>query len=277
MITPTAIDLFGLPFCVGLAIALLLPLIGNLLRLRDEWLATLGYAHLAGAGALLGMALGWAPIAGAPLGALLGAFGKHLADGRGASFHGLLIIAGGAATLLVAANTTLGEALAHAVVDGQLYFTGSNELIAVLALLTLALPLLRWLTPRLIAARLFPDTERANRRPAWRWHLGCDLLAALAIAAAAATVGLLAAFALVFLPPWLAFRHAASWRQASVLAPAIGVLTHLAGFALALALDQPYGPLLAALLLGFFLCSTLIWRHHAAGTEEAAATAQRPD
>ena len=46
-------SLLTVPFFAGLTLAVLLPLVGNLLRLRDEWLATLGLAHLAAAGALL--------------------------------------------------------------------------------------------------------------------------------------------------------------------------------------------------------------------------------
>jgi zinc transport system permease protein len=258
-------SLFVLPFLAGLAVALLLPLVGNLLRLRDEWLATLGFAHLAAATALAGMAIALPPIWGAPLGALAGAGLKHCAGGRGHSAYGLMILAGWSAGLLVAANTALGGALAHALTDGQLYFAGWREFGADFGVLALALPALRWLTPRLVAARLFPEREIANRLPAWRWHLGFDLLAALAIAAATATVGLMAAFALVFVPSWLAFHHAADWRGANRLAAAIGVGAYALAFALALAFDQPFGPVLAAVLVA--ACGAVAVRHRPAGAD----------
>ena len=38
---------FRTPFAVGLLMSVLLPLLGNLLRLRDEWLAALGLGGLA--------------------------------------------------------------------------------------------------------------------------------------------------------------------------------------------------------------------------------------
>lgn len=242
-------SLFVIPFGAGLTVAILLPLLGNLLRLRDEWLATLGLAHLAAATALVGMAFALPPIFGAPLGALAGAGFKHVSGSRGHSAYGLMILVGWSAGLLVAANTALGDALAHAVVDGQLYFAGWREFWLDCLLLVCASPLLHWLTPRLIAARLFPTHEVANRLPAWRWHLGFDLLAALGIALATATVGLMAAFALIFVPPWLAFRFAPDWRRAGVIASAIGVGAYLAAFTLALLLDQPFGPVLAAVLI----------------------------
>lgn len=242
-------SLFTVPFFAGLTLALLLPLVGNLLRLRDEWLATLGLAHLATAGALLGMALHLPTFVGALAGALAGAGAKQASGGRSNSAYGLMILAGWALTLLVASNTALGEALAHAFVDGQLYFAGRREFVIGAAILLMALPALRWLTPRLIAARLFPERERANRLPAWRWHLGFDLLAASVIAAGTATLGLMASFALIFVPSWIAFRRGADWQHAQWLAAGIGVAGYGLAFVLALILDQPFGPVLAAVFV----------------------------
>ena len=253
-------SLFAVPFFAGLMLAVLLPLVGNLLRLRDEWLATLGLAHLAAAGALLGMALHLPTFAGALAGAVAGAGTKQASGGRSNSAYGLMILAGWALTLLVATNTTLGDALAHALVDGQLYFAGWREFAIDAIVLLVALPVLRWLSPRLIAARLFPERERANRLPAWRWHLGFDLLAATAIAAGTATFGLMASFALIFVPSWMTFRLGADWRRAQWLAVGIGVAGYGTAFWLALAFDQPFGPVLVAVLVLSFGVSTLLCR-----------------
>ncbi len=249
--------LFVVPFFAGLALAVLLPLVGKLLRLRDEWLATLGLAHLAAAGALLGLALHLPTFVGALAGALTGAGAKQASGGRSNSAYGLMILAGWALTLLVAANTALGDALAHALIDGQIYFAGWRELIIAVVVLFMALPALRWLTPRVIAARLFPERESANGLPAWRWHLGFDVLAATAIAAGTATFGLMASFALIFVPPWIAFRRAPDWRRARWLAVGIGVIGYGLAFGLALAFDQPFGPVLVGLLVLSFGISTL--------------------
>lgn len=253
-------SLFVVPFFAGLLLAVLLPLVGNLLRLRDEWLATLGLAHLAAAGALAGMALHLPASVGALAGAWAGSGAKQASAGRSNSAYGLMILAGWAATLLVAANTALGESLAHALVDGQLYFSGWRELAFDFAVLLVAWPALRWLTPRLIAARFFPDHERANGLPAWRWHWGFDLLAATAIAAGTATIGLMASFALIFVPPWIAFRFAADWRRAQWWATGLGVTGYLLAFWCALALDQPFGPLLVAVFVLAFVVTALSCR-----------------
>lgn len=103
--------------------------------------------------------------------------------------------------------------------------------------------------PRLLRARFFPRYESANRLPAWRWHLGFDLLAALGMAVGTATLGLMGAFALVLVPAWIAFRAAPSWGSALAIAAASGTLGYLVAFVLALGLDQPFGPVLVAVLL----------------------------
>lgn len=241
--------LFLLPFLAGLPLALSLPLLGNLLRLRDEWLATLGLAHLSTATGLGGMALSLPMVLSAPLGALTGALLKFYTGGRSNSAYAFMILTGWAATLLIAANTVLGHTLAHAVVDGQLYFAGRRELTATWFTAILSLLLLPWLTPRLVRARLFPQHETANRLPAWRWHLTFDVTVALTVAAATATLGLMAAFALVFIPPWLAFRLAPNWRACQHLGVIIGLSAYALAFFLALTLDQPFGPMLVAVLL----------------------------
>lgn len=241
--------LFGVPFLVGLGVSVVLPPLGAVLRLRDEWLAALGLAHLAGASALAGLAVGVPAVVGAPAGALAGALVKALGRFRGNTAFALMILGGWGATLLVAANTTLGSAAGHALVEGQLYFAGPAQLWAVLALLVLVAAVLPRLMPSLVRARFFPADERANRLPAWRWHLGFDLLAALGMALGAGTVGLMGAFALVFVPPWVAFRAARSWRGALYLGTALGIAVYLLAFAAALALDQPFGPVLVAVAL----------------------------
>lgn len=252
-------SLFLMPFLTGLPLVLLLPLLGNLLRLREEWLATLGLAHLAGAGGLAGMALHLPVVVGAPLGALLGAAIKTR-GGRGNSTYAVMILLGWALTLLIAANTALGDALAHALVDGQLYFASARELIAATLVGGLGLIALLGLSPRLIRAQLFPQHEVANRLPAWRWHLSFDLLVALAIAVGTATIGLMASFALVFLPAWIAFRLARDWRRGNWLAAGIGLGGYLIAFAAALLLDQPFGPVLVAVLASGFVLSLALRR-----------------
>jgi zinc transport system permease protein len=241
--------LFRIPFITGLLLAALLPLLGTLLMLREEWLAALGLAHLAAASALLGLAAGVPAVIGGSAGALLGGTAKTLLRARGNAAYGFMILIGWAAMLLVAANTAVGDSLGHAMIDGQLYFVTTVDLVAALTLAVLSTALLPWLGVRLLRARFFPRYEQANALPAWRWHLGMDLLAAAGMAVGTATLGLMGAFALVFVPAWLAFRFAPSWRWTLIISAVIGIGGYLVAFLLALSLDQPFGPVLVAVLI----------------------------
>lgn len=241
--------LFRVPFVVGLLVSIVLPLVGALLRLRDEWLAALGLAHLAGASGLIGLALGIPAVVGAPIGAALGAAMKSLGRFQGNTVYAVMILTGWAITLLVAANSALGSVMGHALFEGQLYFAGPIHLTAaglLAAAVTVSLPIL---VPRLIRARLLPNHELANGLPAWRWHFGFDLLGALGIAVGAGTLGIMGAFALAFVPPWVAFRIARSWRSCLRISVLLGVGIYVVAFAIALVLDQPFGPVFVAALV----------------------------
>ncbi|QGT77500.1 ABC transporter [Guyparkeria halophila] len=241
-------ELFGLPFLTGLALAVLLPIAGVWLRLREEWLAALAVAHLAGAGAVIALALSLPSLPGALIAAMLGMLGRHI-PGAGNSAYGWLILAGWTITLLIAANSPLGETLARQVIEGQLYFTGPLELGAAVVLLGLTLALRRRIDRLELATRLLPPADAAERSRRRRLALITDLLLAALLAAGTLSIGLMATFALVLLPAWAAFRCATDWRQASRLAVGIGVIGYLAAFALALMFDQPFAAVLVATLL----------------------------
>lgn len=241
--------LFRVPLAAGLLVAAVLPLLGTLLRLRDEWLAALGLAHLAAAGGLLGLAAGVPLVVGAPAGGLLGALAKGLLGSRGNSAYAVMILAGWSTALLVAVNTPLGAALGHAVAEGQLYFARWPHLLAAALVAATAVAIWPWLSARLVRDRLFPYHDAANRLPGWRWQLAFDVSVALAMAIGTATVGLMGAFALAFVPAWAAFRVAPGWRASAAVSVALGVAAYLVAFAVAAALDQPFGPVLVVALL----------------------------
>lgn len=244
-------DLFLVPFLTGLVFAAILPVLGAYLRLRNEWLAALSYAHVAAAGALLASWAGLPPTAGGLAVAGLAGMSQRLFASRlsGDAGYALLLLAGWAATILVTANQPMAERLGHALFDGQLYFSGGGELIiAVLSAGGVSL-VLQFLSSRLLLARLYPDFFRSRGIPRWPVDLGFNLLSALALALATMSLGVMAVFALMFVPAWLAFRRAPSWRHGLFSAALIGVVGYLVAFALALWLDQPFGAVLAFLLV----------------------------
>ena len=244
-------ELFLTPFLTGLALAILLPALGCYLRLRDEWLAALAYSHVAAAGALLALVAGLAPAVGGIAAAGLAGSARRLFSRRlsGGAGDALLLTGGWALTVLLAANHPLAERLGHALFDGQLYFADVQQLGLAAGGGGLALFVLRRLSRHLLLARIYPDFFRLRGGRAWPIEIGFDLLAALCLALATMTLGVMGAFALVFIPPWLAFRKAADWRAGLRLALAIGLFAYLGAFALALTLDQPFGPVLTILLV----------------------------
>jgi zinc/manganese transport system permease protein len=167
----------------------------------------------------------------------------------GGAADALLLTGGWALAVLLAANHPLAERLGHALFDGQLYFAGSEQLWLAAGGGGLALTLLRRLSRHLLLARIYPDIFRLRGGRAWPIEIGFDLLAALCLALATMTLGVMGAFALVFIPPWLAFRRAKIGVPGLRFALTLGLLAYLGAFALALALDQPFGPVLTLLLV----------------------------
>jgi len=244
-------ELFLLPFLTGLGLALVLPVLGCFLRLRDEWLAALAYAHVAAAGALLALVSGLAPALGGMTAAALAGVGKRLFARRlaGGAAFAILMLAGWAVAVLLAANQPLAEQLGHSLFDGQLYFAGTAQLALVVPWVIFCGVVLAILSRHLLLARVYPDYFSARRLRAWPVVFGFDLVAALTLALATMAMGVMGAFALVFVPAWIAFRRARSWRGGLVLAALIGLGGYIVAFLLALGLDQPFGPVLALLLI----------------------------
>ena len=266
--------LFLGPFATGLCFAVALPLLGSYLRLRDEWLAALAFAQTAAAGALLAMLAGLPLVAGGVGAAALAAGLKTLFDratrgaqGAQGAYFALLLVFAWAASVLLAANLPLAERMAHALFDGQLYFADDTQLLTAGVCVLAALAALRLLSRRLLLAHFFPELLRASGHAAPR--LAFDLLVAATLALATMSIGVMGAFALIFVPPLLAARRAGNWRRGLALAVGSGVGSFSVAFALALALDQPFGPLLGGLLVIVAVLALLVPQRHAVAAPPA--------
>jgi len=241
--------LFRVPFANGLLLALVLPLLGAYVRLRNEWLAALGLAQVTAAGGVTAILLGIHPLAGAIGAAVVAAGVKGRTERSGNDVYAVLLFFGWSTALLGAANSARGEELSHSLLEGQLYFTTWPNLGAALALGTLVAAGGPWLSRRLLLEHFFPESLAANGHSPWKLHLAFDLLVALSVALATESIGVMATFCLVFLPPWVAFRIAASWKRALVHSAGFSVTAYLAAFVLAIVLDQPFGPVLVGTLV----------------------------
>lgn len=250
MIMDTLFDpLFLTPFINGLLLAVVLALLGPYSRLRGEWLASLGVTQAAGAGLLLGAFIGGSATVGALAAAAFAAVAKTLLGRSGNDGYAVMLLVGWSTALLLAANTARGEDLSHALLEGQLYFTGTQQFWSILTLLVLVVLTITVLSRRLLLGCLLPDRVVGDRRPSARYDLLFDVLVAIGLALAATVVGVMAAFALVFIPAWVAFRVAGNWRSTLMWSLLLGSAAYTVSFALAIIFDQPYGPVLVAALL----------------------------
>ena len=252
--------LFRLPFFTGLVFAAVLPVVGLYLRMRDEWLAALGFAHLGGAGGVIGSLLGVPPLMAALSVAGGGVAARGLVRRTGNDLYAVMILAGWATMILGAQFSHHARTLAQTLVDGQLYFTTLEHLLTGLAFALVFAVLMPWLSPRLLRARLFPGHDRANGRSVVLLGLGFSIMVAVGVALASMAMGVMAAFALIFIPPWVAFALAPGWRAAVVLSAVVGVLAYVAAFAIALLADLPFGPAFVAIVVALALLRLLVRR-----------------
>jgi zinc transport system permease protein len=241
--------LFRVPFFTGLLFAAVLPLLGMYLRLREEWLAALAFAQVAAAGALAA-AIGGLPVSlGSFSAAAAAAAAKSWLFRSGNNGYALLMVAGWGAAILMLANSPMADQLGNALFDGQLYFAGIEHLWSAAVFSLIALGLLRWLSRKLLLEHMFPDFFRASGQSAARYHLSFDLLVAAGIALATASIGVMAAFSLVFAPSMIAWQWGQNWKLALGVSMASGVASYFVAFDLALYLDQPFGPVLVLCLV----------------------------
>jgi zinc/manganese transport system permease protein len=241
--------LFRAPLATGLLLAAALPLLGAGLRLREQWFSGLGIAQMAAAGGVAGALLHAPVMLFALLGAALAGAARALL-GKARNEHYVVMLLGGwALVLLLGMYGHHAGTVAVQLLHGQLYFTARHHLWLAALLLLAVLLAGRWLTARLLLDRLFPDHFRANRQPAWPHELGFEALLVAAVVLGITSMGVMATFALLFVPPWVAFRLVRGWTRATLLAAALSVVVYLLGFILALALDLPFGPVLVVVLL----------------------------
>ncbi|MDR2015371.1 MAG: metal ABC transporter permease [Azoarcus sp.] len=254
------LELFWRPALTGALLAILLPLLGLTLRLRHEYWAALAYGQLGAAGALGAQALGCPPLLGGLAASLAAAATKHPLEKRlmTAGLFPLLFVLGWSACQLLMGNLPGLERHGVALFEGQLYFVEA-EMLPCAALALAVGSVFMWRKGGdLLLAHLYPAHFHAQGRPAWPVRIGFDLLVAAALALAVKGLGVMGAFALIFIPPWLVCVFSPGWRVAHIAAPILSFLAYSLAFALALIHDQPFGPVLASVLCVTALCLPVV-------------------
>ena len=246
--------LFRLPFITGLGLAIGLPVLGLYLRMRGEWLAVLGVAQLAALGALAASVFALPGLLGAVTAGVGAVIAKRLGRGGGMGAYVLMLLIGWSLAVLLLANHPAIEHVGQGLFDGQLYFAGSGHAIATAVLITLGGALLHRHGQRLLLARVHPVLATACAQTRWA-HWGFDLLVGISIGVGILSLGVMAAFALTWVPAWAVFDRAQSWREAQRRVVLIGGVGYALTFALALVADQPFGPVCVVGVLGVGLVS----------------------
>jgi zinc transport system permease protein len=250
------LELFWRPALTGALLAILLPLLGLTLRLRHEYWAALAYGQVGAAGALGALVFGYPPLLGGLAASLAAAIAKHPLEKRllTTGLFPLLFVLGWSVCQLLTANLPGVERPGAALFEGQLYFAGVEMLVgAALALVVGGIFLWRK-GADLLLAHLYPAHFHAQGRPLWPVQIGFDLLVAAVLALAVMSLGVMGAFALIFIPPWLVCAFSPSWRVALIAAPILSFLAYALAFAIALTHDQPFGSMLALVLCVTALC-----------------------
>lgn len=240
--------LFRVPFFNGLLLALALSVIGAYLRLRDEWLSAFSLSQVAAAGGVVALPLGLPIVLTASVAAGLVALVFALMPRVNNNHYGWTILVGWSAALVLAANTHQGSVVVESLLRGQLYFSSVTHLVAATVLIIFIATLLPWISKPLMIGRFFPDFFSANRIPAWHHRLPFAALMVFSVVLGTVAMGAVPAFAMAFIPAWVGFVLCKGWRKALVVTVLLGLAAYLAGFAIAMQLDQPFGPVLVIML-----------------------------
>jgi len=248
--------IFRMPFMTGLFLSVSLSLVGAWLRMRNEWLAALGLSHIAAAGGIAAAALHVPPLAGAFAAAGLSSLFRVAMPRVGNSHYGMMILIGWAGTLIIGSYMDHGFVVAETLMRGQLYFTYLPHFVSAFVLLSAMLACASWLSKKLLTARFFPDFHKANREPTWTYLAAFHLLVTAATVLGTISMGAFPAFAMLFLPSWIAFVLVDGWNRSLWISVLIGLVAYISAFIMAMVLDLPFGPVLTGVLV---LLAPLRW------------------
>lgn len=224
-----------------------LPIVGVIIIGLDIVPVRFAMMHIALLGIAIGLLTGLDPLLCAVVacglsGAALTPLARKPAGLSGAM--GLLMSLAIAAALLVLSISGVNAAGAFELLWGSILATRPGDVV-LLAVIAVVVPAL-FIWQRRQLALLLHDRELAacSGVRVERLTLVLLVLVAVAVAGAIRLTGALLVDALTLLPALAARRLAHSLRAMAIWAVGIGIVVNMAGFALALMLDQPPGPVL---------------------------------
>jgi len=250
------------------AIGLTTPAVGAFLVQRRIALVGDGVGHLAFAGVAIGMALGVEPIWGALAVAIAGAvvLERMRTAGRIAGDLALALVFYGAiatgAVFLAAAHRFDSSAIG--VLFGSVLTASWKDIIIEIVLCVVVALVVLPFYRQLLAVALDEESARAAGLPVDGLNLLTVTLTALLVAAGMRVVGLLLVASLLVIPVAAGSRLAHSFRDTLRWAVVVGVVSCLAGLAVALAQGEiPPGGTIVLTSIAAFVAATFVGRRAA--------------
>lgn len=264
------------------------PSVGTYLVHRRLALMGDGIGHVALTGVAVGLLTGWAPVWTAVVVAIAGAVTIEVVRARGKASAdvalAMLFYGGIAGGVLLTGLAGSSAATLNTYLFGSITTVSSDDLLVIAVLAVTVAVFAVGLGPQLFAVCQDEEFARACGIPVRLYSILIAVMAAVTVAVAMRTVGLLLVSALMVVPVATAMQVTRGFRSTFGLAVTLGVVPSLAGVVFAYYVDVPPGASIVVLaLVGFVLAwplGTLVrrraFRRRGAGDDPRISGAHVP-
>lgn len=266
-------------FIAGLIIAVVAPSIGILLVLRHYALLGEGLGHIAFGGVSVGFLAGIDPVVGAfglaGVSALV--IERLRSRGRlgGDTAIGVLIAFGLAVGAVASSLAGMSSGRLLGFLFGSIILVAPRDLYLIAAMAALIIGTLTLFRKELLFICFDEEAALTSGLPVRFFNYLLAVLAAMTIVASLRIIGLLLVFALMVLPVAAAMQIARSFRQASILAVAFGLVAVVLGLFAAFYLNIPAGGAIVLAAGVIFLAASAIHSWATRGRVQAGNKAAR--
>jgi len=241
----------------GLAVAAVAPVLGIFLTVKRQSLIADTIAHSSLAGVAIGIALGINPIFGAVMFALLAAVVIHLLGRRGGMLSNdaslAVVMSGGLALALVILSAS-GQLDVEALefLFGDITNVGISQLIGIALACAFVLLLLVTVFNKLFLIAFDEDIARSQGLRVDAYNLLLALATAVVVAVGMQVVGVLLMGALMIIPVLAALEFGLSFKQTTLIAVIVSLLSVFIGMYLAFTFNLAAGGMIVLVAIGFF-------------------------
>lgn len=239
------------------------PAIGTFVVQRRLALLGDGLGHVALTGVALGLLTGWSPLAMAIVVSVLGAIAIEVlrtwARTSGDIALAMLFYGGIAGGVLLTNLSGHSAATLNRYLFGSITTMSRTDLVLVLGLGIAILALALGLLPQFFAVSHDETHARASGIPVQFYSTLIAVLAAVTIAVAMRTVGLLLVSALMVVPVATAQQLTPSFRTTHLVAMFLGLVSAVGGLLISYQIDTQPGPTIVLVAMTLFLFAAL-WR-----------------